>query len=505
MAEVMVRKRTLFRHPLAAIGGSLILVSGFLFVLLFLIDVGSSEDNPYLPLLTFIIVPSIGLVGVLLFLISVWLQVRAARRKGEKVKFNLAIDPYDPAYVRNLRRFLLITAVLIIASAYGGTRAYDATESTEFCGETCHEVMGPQNVTYHNSAHARVACAKCHIGPGASFWVKYKFDGIRQLFATALNTFSRPIETPVHNLRPAQETCEGCHWPRQFYGEKMITHTYYKTDEQNSPWTTKLLMKIGGGNPRTGEVGGIHWHMLSANIVEYIATDPKRENIPWVRLVSMEGDTVIYSDPSEDIPDIDDPATELRKFDCMDCHNRPSHAFLPPAKSINLALSSGSISSDLPYIRQVGLDLLNAEYSTKEEALGTIERELTEYYESNYPGTADSAETLIEQAVDVLKTIYYDSFFPEMHTDYRQRENNLSHFVNDGCFRCHDGMMQNSEGKTISHSCDICHLIIAQGPSEKVEELESDIAGLDFKHPEDIDEMWRDVKCTECHTPDTGY
>jgi hypothetical protein len=92
-----------------------------------------------------------------------------------------------------------------------------------------------------------------------------------------------------------------------------------------------------------------------------------------------------------------------------------------------------------------------------------------------------------------------------MKTDYRARENNLSHFVNDGCFRCHNESMVNEEGEHLAYGCRTCHLIAAQGPSESVQDLEMSLDGLEFHHPEDIGEAWREFKCTECHTPEDGY
>ncbi len=505
MVAEAFRKRTLFRHPLAALGGALTLAGGFLFFILLLIDLTTGSDNPYRSLVTFVIAPAITLIGVILFLTSIAIQVRAARKKGEKVKFNFSVDPSDPSYVRNLWLFLGSSAVLISLVAYSGYRAYEATDSVAFCGETCHTVMEPQSVTYKNSPHARVPCVECHIGPGASFYVKAKFDGIRQLFATALNSYSRPTETPVHNLRPAQETCEGCHWPRQFYGEKLVERTYYKTDSANSPWTVNLLVKIGGGNPRTGKLEGIHWHMLSANKVEYISTDPKRQNIPWIRLTKENGEVSVYTDPSVPPLDLTDPKNEIRRFDCMDCHNRPSHKFFAPATALNLALSTRGISPALPSVRQIGLELLNAKYETREQAQEAIGKGLTEYYQTNFPSVLSSNANDITQATATLQRIYAENFFPEMKTDYRARENNLSHFVNDGCFRCHDRVKQNEKGEQISTACTTCHLIVAQGASEKVSELTSNIAGLEFHHPEEIDDAWKETKCTECHTPESGY
>jgi len=500
------KKRTLFRHPLTAIGGALVLAGGFLFLILVLIDITSHVENPYRSLVTFVAAPAVILFGILFFLVSIWVQVRRARRKGESVKFDLSIDPSDPKYLRNLWMFLGLTAVFVLVISYAGTKAYDATESVTFCGETCHEVMEPQYVTYHNSPHARVTCAECHIGPGASFWVKAKVDGIRQIFAAALDTYSRPIETPVVSLRPAQETCEHCHWPQQFYGDKLITRTYYRTDDENSPWTISLRVKIGGGDPkRTGRAEGIHYHMLTEGKLEYVAADPKRQEIPWVRSVNLNGDTVVYRSEEYDAPDFADPEVEVRTFDCMDCHNRPSHKFQPPASAINLALKTRQLSPDLPEIRRLGVELLNAEYADRYEAREAIENGLRTFYAESYPDQVDDFKENIEQAVIKLKGIYGQNFFPEMRTDYRERENNLSHFVNDGCFRCHNETMVSDDGATIERSCGTCHFIVAQGPSESIDELEMNLAGLEFEHPEDIDEYWREVNCTACHTSESGY
>ncbi|MBU0983535.1 MAG: NapC/NirT family cytochrome c [candidate division Zixibacteria bacterium] len=498
-------KRTLFRHPLAAVGGALFLAGGALFLVLLMLDFSAGYDNPYGALVTFIGAPFIVTVGFALFLLSIYVQVRAARKEGKKVRFNLSIDPTDPAYMRNLWLFLGLSAGLILLVAYSGSRAYEATDSNAFCGTTCHQVMEPQYVTYQHSAHARVHCVECHIGPGASFYVRSKVDGIRQLFATALNTYSRPIETPVHNLRPAQETCEGCHWPQQFYGDKLVTRTYYRTEEENPAWTISLMLKIGGGNPRTGRQEGIHWHMLTENRVEYIAMDEKRQTIGWIRSVDINGDTTIYRNTEVDSVDESSVEHEIRRFDCMDCHNRPSHSFQPPATALNLALSTRKISPELPYIRQVGLDLLNEEYEEKAGALQAIATGLHQYYDDDYPEIARDKQELIAQAVAELQSIYGQNFFPEMATDYRVRENNLSHFVNDGCFRCHSETMQDGEGISVPHDCRTCHEIIAQGPSENLSELDQQLIGLDFVHPEDIDEEWKESKCTECHTPDSGY
>ncbi len=498
--------RSLYRHPLAAIGGALIVAGIVGFAVLAVIDIFSPGENPYRSLVTFIGAPAVIGLGVVVFLVAVRIQVSRARRRGEHVRFQLRVEPSDPRYMRNLWLFLGLSAMFVTLAAFSGSKAYEATDSVAFCGSTCHDVMGPQDVTYLNGPHARVPCVDCHIGPGGSFWVKSKIDGIRQVVAVMTDSYDRPIHTPVVSLRPAQETCEGCHWPQQFLGQKLVTKNYYRTDEANTPWTISMLLNIGGGNPQTGRLEGIHWHMLSAQTVEYIATDEQRQEISWVRVTDASGEEVtVYSDPGVDLPDPMAASTEVRIFDCMDCHNRPSHDFLPPATAMNLELSKGAISADLPFIRKIGLDLLNAPYETSHEARAGITSGLLDFYLTDYNSEFDALRADIEQADDVLHDIYSANFFPEMKTDYRARNNDLSHFVDEGCFRCHFSDLETETGEKISASCDSCHTIVAQGPSDEIADLPNDISGLPFEHPVEIGDAWQTIRCTQCHTSASGY
>lgn len=497
--------RSLYRHWLAALGGALMLAGLLAFVILFLIDANSNVENPYRSIIGFIGAPIIGVTGLVLFLIAIRIQIVRARKAGERVRFRLNIEPSDPRYMRSLWLFLGLTAAFVVIFAYAGFRGYETTDSAEFCGEACHEVMGPQNVTYHNSPHARVPCVECHIGPGTGFWVRSKIDGVRQVVATATDSFERPIPTPVVSLRPAQETCEECHWPEQFFGQKLITHNYYQTDEDSTPWSVSLLVNIGGGNAQLGALEGIHYHMSIDNIIEYIALDGERQDIPWFRFTHADGTVSVYADPDADYPDPADENTEVRTFDCIDCHNRPSHDYTPPAVSVNLALATGLISQDLPFIRKVGVDLLNAEYETTDQANEAIPAGLQSFYSTEYPADAGELAAKISQAEVALLDIYNKNFFPEMQTDYRARMNNLSHFVNDGCFRCHGGNQVNEVGEPVGAACDSCHVIVAQGPTDNVAELESSVGGLPFEHPVNIGNAWENINCTQCHNRESGY
>jgi hypothetical protein len=496
--------RNLYRHWLTALGGALMLAGFTVFVILTIVDLASDTENPYRAIVGFIGAPIIGIVGLLLFLLSIWVQVRQAHRRGDVVRWRFAIEPSNPRYMRSFWRFLGFTGVFVLVFAFAGFRGYETTDSSEFCGSSCH-VMEPVRVAYEHSPHARVPCVECHIGPGAGFWVQAKVDGIRQVVAVATDSFPRPIPTPIEDLRPAQETCETCHWPEQFYGERLVTRSYYRTDEGNTPWTVALLMKIGGGNPLTGALEGIHWHMSTDNIVEYIAIDDERNEIPWFRATNASGAIRIYADPEAEYPDPEDPDTEIRTFDCIDCHNRPSHDFAPPAISMNLALSTGRISKDLPFIRKLGVDLLNAEYESTAQAVVGISGGIDRFYLENYSTEFGALVDDIEIAKAELISIYKSSFFPEMSTDYRSRSTNLSHFVSAGCHRCHGNDQVTSTGANLSADCDSCHLIVAQGPTDDLGDVVSDVAGLEFEHPVQIGEAWKAVPCAQCHTRASGY
>ncbi len=126
------------------------------------------------------------------------------------------------------------TLVNIVIAGQTGYSAVSYMESVTFCGQTCHTVMQPEFAAYQNSPHSRVECVKCHIGPGASWFVRSKLSGVGQVFAVTFNTYQRPIPTPVRNLRPARETCEACHWPEKFGEDRLRVIEKFADDEENT-------------------------------------------------------------------------------------------------------------------------------------------------------------------------------------------------------------------------------------------------------------------------------
>src|SRR6516162_5412082 len=201
------RSRMLLRNPISLAGVALGIVSLANIFIFFLIDQIAAKPSPYIGILAYMVSPGFLILGLLLMLIGGLLE---RRKHLPPSAFYPRIDLNDATQRSAVVSFVTFLVVFAVVSAAGSYKAYEFTESVQFCGQLCHTVMSPEYTAYQLSPHARVACAECHVGPGATWFVKSKLSGSRQVFKAAFNTFPRPIQTPVKNLRPAQETCEQC-------------------------------------------------------------------------------------------------------------------------------------------------------------------------------------------------------------------------------------------------------------------------------------------------------
>jgi hypothetical protein len=494
-AQTTQTRASLFRNWTSLTGLVIVVASLFSFLLLFLIDAFSHGTNPYLGVLTYLVVPLFLVVGVLFTVLGLlWRRHRLAKDGGPTPR--LQIDLHRPRDRRLMGFFLGGSVVFLLLAAMGSYQTYHFTESVTFCGQACHQVMSPEMTAYTNGPHARVSCAECHIGAGAGWYVRSKLSGAYQVYATLANKYPRPIPTPIKNLRPAQETCEHCHWPKKFVGNLDRTYSYYLTDPTNTPFTVRLLLKVGGGDPTHGPVEGIHWHMNVGHRIEYIsaklekdgrwATDESRQKIPWVRMTDFQGVVTEFRTARF----TNDPKMfEVRPLDCMDCHNRPAHAFTPPNTALNLAIQLGQIDASLPSVKSNALWVLTQAYRDEQEALQKIATTL----HNRYPD-----EPRARAAIEAVQRIYKQNFFPQMKIDWKKYPNNIGHMYWPGCFRCHDGLHKTPDGKQSikASDCNACHVIMAQGVGKELEKLGA--KGLKFDHPGgDLDP---NPQCQECHT-----
>ena len=470
-----------FRNWISFIGAVLGIGALFSFLLLFMLDALAKFANPYVSILTYMVVPGFLISGIGLIFFGAW---RERRRRAHGVgPASLQIDLNKPHDRRVVLTFVTGSVVFLLLSAIGSYNAFNFTESVTFCGETCHKVMKPEKTTHDLGPHARVACVECHVGQGVSWFVKSKISGSYQLYSVAFHKYSTPIATPIHNLRPARDTCEECHWPQSFVGNLDRTFNYFQSDASNSPYSIRLLLKIGGSDPRQGPVGGIHWHNLPGNKVEYIATDNARLKIPWVRVTDASGKVTVFKTKNftNDVSKM-----ELRTMDCMDCHNRPSHRYLSPEKAVNQQMALGHIDPAIPWIKTNAVYVLTRSYKTDDEATNAIAAALA----AKYP-----KDSRLPAATATIQLIYSDYFFPEMKASWASYPDNVGHMIWPGCFRCHDGQHKTEDRKTTikANDCNTCHTILAQGAGAELDQLAP--AGQQFKHPGGD----YDGSCTDCH------
>ena len=458
---------TLTRHPVGFLGAALTTAAGVLFLILFGVSVVGFEGGPYVGIVTFMIVPGIFVLGLVLMPVGVWLTRRRLLREGVSANERFPVIDLNRETVRKSVLLLLAASLVNIAVlAIATYKGIHHMETTEFCGTTCHTVMSPEFTTYQASPHSRVRCVECHIGPGADWFVKSKLSGSWQMVSVALDLYPTPIPTPVHNLRPARETCEQCHWPDKFVGDRLKVITRYQEDEDNTALKTVLLLRVGGIEGRKSH--GIHWHVDPGHEIRY-RSDATRETVYEVAMTEDDGDTIVFHGPEEPPAPAEDghegegahDATAWRVMDCIDCHNRPSHVYKLPAQELDTAMELGTIAADLPYVKREGMRLLQEEWGSHEQARQAIPSALQAFYAESYPDLAVSRSDEISAAADAMAVIWTTNVHPDMQVTWGTYPNHIGHAWFDGCFRCHSDEHESEDGAVISQDCDTCHSLLA--------------------------------------------
>lgn len=492
---------SLLSNRLSVFGGLIAAINATIIVFLFVLDLLSDHPNAYVGIFIYLVLPPFLLFGLLLVPVGMYRQWRRLQR-GEVLE-PMRWPKLDLNQPETRRATVVVVGGALLylgVSAVGAYEAFHYSESVEFCGTICHTVMEPEYVAYQNSPHARVACVQCHVGPGADWFVRSKMSGLYQVYAVLAGVYPRPIDTPIENLRPAQETCEQCHWPEKFFGAQQRVFDHYMYDEDNTHWRINMLVKTGGGDPRAGEVGGIHWHMNIGKKYEYVARDHDRQDIPWVRVTDKAtGAVKIYQDTENPLSAEELATLEPRTMDCVDCHNRPSHIYLSPDEAVDRALHARQIDPTIPEIKLAVVDAMTAEdYASKEAAFEAIASSIKEYYADSWPEVLDERLGDLDRAIRTAQEVYAQNIFPYMKVKWSEYPSNLGHFYSPGCMRCHRGELVDAHGNQPTTACNDCHLIVSQGPGDD-DDVAVSLDGLPFEHPEDIGNDWKKMGCWECH------
>jgi NapC/NirT cytochrome c family, N-terminal region/Planctomycete cytochrome C len=354
--------------------------------------------------------------------------------------------------------------VVVVGVVVGAAHGWAWTNSPGFCGEFCH-TMPPQYASYKLSPHSRVTCVECHIG--REFIGKQlprKAVHTQFVFRMAVGAYEYPLY--VKGMRPARDACETCHAPAKFSDDSVRVNQHYRTDEPNTPYNITLIMKTGGGTKREGLGRGIHWHI--ENKVQFLSTDKLDQDVPYIRVTNEDGTVDEYVDVESGFDSSTVDPSSLKTMDCITCHNRISHTVAPPVDAVESAMARGAISSDIPYIRDLGVQALTKIYADQEQAFSLIAQALNDYYQESQPDFYATGQDKLQAAIAELQRIYSVSVFKEQEIDWNTHPDNVGHISSPGCFRCHDGKHLNTEKQAIRLECNICHSIPVVSTGDKL-------------------------------------
>jgi len=461
-------------NPISLAGGAITTASGVTVIAYWIVTLlGVRSPNPYLGIIFFLILPALFITGLILIPIGLFVRRKRLQVAGQIPAEFPRVDLNDHAFRHGLDIVLVATIVNLLVVSVASYRGATYMDSPEFCGKSCH-VMIPEYTAYQIGPHSHVQCVECHIGPGLESYFAAKVNGTKQVLEVTFHPFAHlapklipnyptPIPSPVTNLRPARVICESCHTPTRFDGDKLLVLSHFANDEQNTETQTVLILHLGGEDSFSHR-SGIHGVHLGH--IEYIATDPKLTNIPWVERTNPDGSKTVFSSLPPGSPM---PKGQQRVMDCIDCHNRAAHQFVTAEQAINRAMVDGVISPSLPWVHKEGLQLVQAKYSSQAEARVKIPEGLTAFYRSTDPSVLATKAALVKSAGTALATLYSENVFPFMKVTWGTHPNHIGHMDYPGCFRCHDGSHVAKDGSAIPQDCSVCHNLLAvDEPKPKV-------------------------------------
>jgi nitrate/TMAO reductase-like tetraheme cytochrome c subunit len=453
-------------NPISLAGGAITTATGVTLICYWLVELfGRPSENPYLGILLFLILPALFILGLILIPIGIWLRRKKLQKAGQIPAAFPRVDLNDRVFRHGLDIVFVATVVNLLVVATATYRGAAYMDSPQFCGSSCH-VMTPEYTAYKISPHSHVDCVECHIGSGAQAYFSAKVNGTKQLIEVTLHPlapmapklipdYPTPIPSPVTSLRPARYTCEECHTPTRFDGDKLLVKSNFADDEQNTETQTVLILHLGGVDSLSRH-SGIHGVHLGH--IEYITTDPTRTTIPWVQRQNPDGSETTYVASALNGAQ---PQGERRVMDCIDCHNRAAHSFVTAEEAINSAMADGGIDPSLPWIHKEGLALLKGEYNNQDDAHAQIPQQLEAFYRTQHPEVLANKASVVQAAGQKLVTLYDQNVFPFMKVTWGTHPNHVGHQQYPGCFRCHDGDHSAKDGKSITQDCSACHNLLA--------------------------------------------
>ena len=454
--------RGLSVNPVGRAGVVLTTSSFLTFAFMELLRLLGVLTNAYIGLITYLLLPALFVLGLLLIPLGWWLYRRARGRATRELlaeRFAPGAVEARPAGSRLFVTVAVFTLANILFLTAASMRMLAFMDTPVFCGTACHKVMHPEWATYQVSPHARVRCVGCHVGEGVGALVDSKLNGARQMFLAMFDAYERPVPTPVRQLRPARETCEKCHWPEKFYGYRQQVRVRYGQDRDSTPRYTTLNLKIDTGE--TAGRAGIHWHVAAANAVRYASEGDGRERMLWVEVRQGGGAWKRYASRAR--PAATAPPEWQRTLDCVDCHNRATHIYEEPESAVDERIRRGLVDRSLPFAKREVLGAVLPEYPDREAAMAGIAGRLEGAYARLLPAMSARQRQSVERAVAAAQEIYNRNIHPLMEVRWGTYPSHLGHRHDGGCFRCHNRDLVDEAGRSIPDGCTLCHSFLAFG------------------------------------------
>ena len=461
----------MIKHFFAAITGNVVSLIGTLMIVTSLLLIGALlmmqafgyEGGAYVGILTFVVLPMFFLMGIALVPIGLWWRKRRDAQLAADGQGRRAPAGHRPQQGRHARRACSASW----RSRFRrwrwprASRSRPSTTWTRTSSAAWPATRSWSRNTRPSSARRTRASAApaATSAPGAEWFVKAKISGRWQLVAVAFDLYPRPIPTPVHSLRPSSGTCEQCHWPTKFLGDRLKVRTHYAEDEANTELKTALMVKVGG--KVAGQSQGIHWHVDPNHRVRYRA-DPTREIMYEVELTDLaEGTTKLFKG-EEPAPE----GAEWRTMDCVDCHNRASHIYRSPEFELDLR-ARGRPHRPLAAVHPARGPAHHHREGLRRRTPRRARASRPRCRRSTRRTIPTSpARRAVEQAGKALGDAYAWNNFPHMKVNWNTYPNHIGHQESPGCFRCHDNKHKTDDGDKIGKKCGTCHNVVADEESD---------------------------------------
>jgi len=273
--------------------------------------------------------------------------------------------------------------------------------------------------------------------------------------------YERPLTSP--SMPASRKSCEGCHADESHQRDSILVRKHYAPDEANTETTIQLTLRTAGSWARKIGGQGIHWHSDKGNQVRFIAIDEQNQKIPWVEVTTADDKTVVFSDVTQPLADQEIAQSDKQVMECTDCHNRAGHPFLNPEVIIDNALAVGWLNRKQPFVKARLQDLLQQEYSTKEDALKLVEKAYEQYQKDfpnisqDYPEDFTKSKDFIRERQESYANWLTRSRFKNPEVSWQSFQDMSGHKYTPGCFRCHSGKHFDKEGNPIPVNCTTCH------------------------------------------------